>query len=313
MKNRYFTAVSGALFAFALGVATFSHAQATRTWVSGVGDDVNPCSRTAPCKTFAGAISKTVAGGEISVLDPGGYGSVTITKAITIDGGQGGGWAGIVHSGAAGIIVNAAAGDAVTLRNLSINGAGTGSNGIRIIGGGRVFIENVQIFGNGGGDPTGRGISDQRTAGGQLIVTNTIVRNNTQSGIVILPSSGSTTIDVSLRNVHLVGNGNAGLAALAGSHVTVTGSVISANLNYGVAVEQPAGSTQLFLADTVIADNQYGLFVGSGSPTIRLGNVSITNNDVGVQPGGTIFTFGNNRISGNLTGNPPAMTPVAPQ
>src|SRR5215468_7208489 len=66
--------------------ATFASAQATRTWVSGVGDDVNPCSRTAPCKTFAGAISKTAAGGEISVLDPGGYGAVTITKSITISG-----------------------------------------------------------------------------------------------------------------------------------------------------------------------------------------------------------------------------------
>ena len=68
---------------------TFAAAQASRTWVSGVGDDVNPCSRTAPCKTFAGAISKTTAGGEIDALDPGGYGAVTITKAITIDGGGG--------------------------------------------------------------------------------------------------------------------------------------------------------------------------------------------------------------------------------
>src|SRR4051812_32555835 len=59
-------------------------AQATRTWVSGVGDDANPCSRTAPCKTFGGAISKTAPSGEINVLDPGGFGGVTITKSITI-------------------------------------------------------------------------------------------------------------------------------------------------------------------------------------------------------------------------------------
>jgi hypothetical protein len=63
-----------------------AQAQATRTWVSGVGDDANPCSRTAPCKTFAGAISKTAPCGEISVLDPGGFGAVTITKSITING-----------------------------------------------------------------------------------------------------------------------------------------------------------------------------------------------------------------------------------
>src|SRR5688572_17562804 len=73
-------------FAAAMAVtATPASAQATRTWVSGVGDDVNPCSRTAPCKTFAGAISKTAAGGIINCLDPAGYGAVTITKSITID------------------------------------------------------------------------------------------------------------------------------------------------------------------------------------------------------------------------------------
>src|SRR3954465_2621874 len=84
--------------------ATPVHAQATRTWVSGVGDDINPCSRTAPCKTFAGAISKTAVGGEINAIDSGGFGSVTITKSITIDGS--GVMASILASGTTGIIVN---------------------------------------------------------------------------------------------------------------------------------------------------------------------------------------------------------------
>src|SRR5215218_8354713 len=106
--------------------ASPAQAQATRTWVSGIGDDANPCSRTAPCKTFAGAISKTDARGEIDVIDPGGFGAVTITKSITIDGGIGSGWASILASGTSGIIINATASDIVTLRNLSINGGGTG-------------------------------------------------------------------------------------------------------------------------------------------------------------------------------------------
>src|SRR3979409_2015695 len=92
-----------------LFVASPASAQATRTWVSGVGDDANPCSRTAPCKTFAGAISKTAAAGEINVLDPGGYGAVTITKSITIDGTTGAGFGGILASLTNGIIVNDAA------------------------------------------------------------------------------------------------------------------------------------------------------------------------------------------------------------
>src|ERR1700724_3485425 len=108
-----------------LGVLAFGtvmmQGQASRTWVSGVGDDANPCSRTAPCKTFAGAISKTAVGGEIDALDPGGFGALTITKAITIDGG-GGQVASVLVAGTNGITVAAAVTDAVTIRNLSING-----------------------------------------------------------------------------------------------------------------------------------------------------------------------------------------------
>src|SRR4029077_10438983 len=106
-------------FVFAMGFSLFSvpaHAQATRTWVSGVGSDANPCSRTAPCKTFAGAISKTAPGGEIDALDPGGFGAVTITKAITLDGG-GGQVASVLVSGTPGITVAAGASDVVRIRN----------------------------------------------------------------------------------------------------------------------------------------------------------------------------------------------------
>src|SRR5688500_34309 len=108
------------VLALTLAFASVAQAQATRTWVSGVGDDVNPCSRTAPCKTWAGAISKTAAGGEINALDAGGFGSVTITKAITIDGGES--FASILASGTNGVTINAASTDTVTLRNLDING-----------------------------------------------------------------------------------------------------------------------------------------------------------------------------------------------
>src|SRR3989442_14568592 len=99
---------------------TLLSAQASRTWVSGVGDDANPCSRTAPCKTWAGAISKTAACGEIDALDPGGFGAVTITKSITLDGT--GTFASILASLTTGIIINAASTDVITIRGISING-----------------------------------------------------------------------------------------------------------------------------------------------------------------------------------------------
>src|SRR5215510_14384379 len=123
MNKIRFTINTFALALFILACASLAQAQATRTWVSGVGDDVNPCSRTAPCKTFAGAISKTAEGGEISVLDPGGYGAVTINKSITIDGGTGAGWASVLASGTNGIIVNVTSNSVtavVILRNITI-------------------------------------------------------------------------------------------------------------------------------------------------------------------------------------------------
>src|SRR6516225_10014511 len=121
-----------------------AHAQATRTWVSGVGDDANPCSRTAPCKTFAGAISKTAVSGEIDALDPGGFGAVTITKSITLDGTAG--LAGVLVSGTNAIVVSAAGSD-VIIRNLDLNGLGTGLAGILIVQAGDVRIENCKIYG----------------------------------------------------------------------------------------------------------------------------------------------------------------------
>ena len=279
---------------------------ATRTWISGVGDDANPCSRTAPCKTFAGAISKTAAGGEIDALDPGGFGAVTITKSITLDGGDGSGWASILASGTNGITINAAATDVVTLRNLSINGAGTGRIGIRIIQAGAVFVEECQIFGFRAAG-TGRGISDERTTGGRLFVANTVIRNNADSGIVVLPASGSTRITVSLESVRLEGNGNSGLVASRGCLVTVRNSVCSGNTNFGIFADQPAGTTEVNVDTCVISNNSVGVNIQTGTPSVRLANATIVNNTVGVSLiSGTVSSYGNNKISANGSGNAPS-------
>src|SRR3982750_4020467 len=122
--------LAGAVFLLLQGVP--AHAQATRTWVSGVGDDANPCSRTAPCKTFAGAISKTAIAGEIDCLDPGGFGTVTITKSITIDCGPYT-MGGVLSSLTNGFLVNGA-GAVVTLRGITIdNASSTAGDGVRIL------------------------------------------------------------------------------------------------------------------------------------------------------------------------------------
>src|SRR6516162_9659380 len=156
--------------------------QASRTWVSGVGDDANPCSRTAPCKTFAGAISKTAAGGEIDALDPGGFGALTITKAITLDGG-GGQVASVLVAGTNGIVVQAGAGDIVIIRNLRFDGlrgggnANAGLSGIKWISGKALHIENCTIFGF-----NNNAIDINKSDGGKAFVIDTVAANNGNAG-----------------------------------------------------------------------------------------------------------------------------------
>jgi hypothetical protein len=188
-------ALAVATIAAIAGVSSPAGAQATRTWVSGVGDDVNPCSRTAPCKTFAGAISKTAANGEINCLDPGGFGTVTIIKSLAIvcDGIGGS----VLASGTNGIVVRAGDKDKVLLSGLDIHGGGTGINGIRVLSAKSVVIRNsvVQAFST----PGSHGISVEGPAA-VTVEGNAIVNNTTGlSGPVI---SGGDNL--------LAGNGSDG-------------------------------------------------------------------------------------------------------
>src|SRR5580698_8147573 len=185
-KSTFLSALLGAVFVAGLAIAP-AHAQATRTWVSGVGDDANPCSRTAPCKTWPGAISKTATGGEIDALDPGGFGTVTITKAITLDGG-GGQVASILSSpGINGVNVSAAATDVIILRNLRINGAG-GATGVQINTAARVIIEKCDIFGFA---TTAVNVTPGSGNTTMVKIQETTINNN-NAGVIAKPTGGAT-------------------------------------------------------------------------------------------------------------------------
>src|SRR6201996_4130537 len=225
-----------------------AHAQASRTWVSGVGDDVNPCSRTAPCKTFAGAISKTAVNGEIDCLDPAGYGVVTITKSITIDCSQTLG--SILHSGTNGLNIaydSFATTDVrktVRLKGLSFQGFDTGVVGIRITGGANsagsaVFIEDTVIDGDFGG--AGRGISDERTGGGELYITDSTVRNTANQGVMVSPSGGGVAgLQISVVANHIkIENCGTGYWASNNTATLIRNSVFSGNTGAGVYSEGP--------------------------------------------------------------------------
>ncbi|MET4801593.1 right-handed parallel beta-helix repeat-containing protein [Bradyrhizobium sp. LB11.1] len=194
-----------------------ANAQATRTWVSGVGDDANPCSRTAPCKTFAGAISKTAAAGEINVLDPGGFGAVTITKSITIS--SVGFEAGVLVSGTNGIVVSVASTDRVVLQGLDIEGLGTGLDGVKVIGSGSTTIINCTIH-----RFTGNGINLVGTAGARVVVKDSIITNNT-GGFNIQGASGAANVGVSLNTLYDL-NPSFGIQVAAPSSLNLSGNRI---------------------------------------------------------------------------------------
>src|SRR5882724_12969766 len=264
MMNKFQSALRVSLFVvISLAFVTLAQAQATRTWVSGVGDDANPCSRTAPCKTFAGAISKTATNGEIDCLDPGGYGAVTITKSITIDcTGTGGN---ILAGGTNGVIVNATNASAtdplriVRLRGLSINGSGNGTRsgirGVSIVSALEVHIDDVVID-----NFVQQAVADVRGNTGKLFVTNSNFRNN-GVGIGLAPTSG--TLNVSIDNTAVEGNG-IGIAAGPSVNVVVSRSVISGSSTNGI----DAQGGQIAVTSSTISSNNVGVQASSG--TVRL-------------------------------------------
>ncbi|MGB7924333.1 MAG: hypothetical protein WCF57_13905 [Pyrinomonadaceae bacterium] len=302
MTKIRFTLNAMAALVILMAASSLANAQATRTWVSGVGDDVNPCSRTAPCKTFAGAISKTAAAGEISVLDPGGFGAVTITKSITIDGGGIGG--SILAALVNGVIINLPnATDRVILRNLSINGAGNGLNGIRFIQNGRLHVENCTIFGFGGS--TGRGIDFAPTAlNTALTVKNTSIRENFGAGISFTPAA-TGSVNATIDNVE-VENSQNGIIANDKTKVMISHTRAAHNVASGfVAVGSANGNPEMFIESSTAAHNgTNGVRTqGTGTPKIRISNVAITNNATGISIGvGEVRSFGNNHNDGNGAG-----------
>src|SRR5437868_3894833 len=269
-----------AALSFSAGAA---QAQATRTWVSGVGDDANPCSRTAPCKTFAGAISKTAASGEINCLDPGGFGAVTITKAITIA--CEGVTAGVVVPGTNGIIVNAGVNDNVTLRGIDINGAGTGLNGIRFLAGKALIVDNCQIYGF-----TTRGIDVALGAAASVDVKDTRINNIGGAGIRTASTVGIASLSAERVNISRVGT--SGVEAGGGGIATVNDSLIFAAGN-GIAATGGGGVVNL--ANSVLMSNNVGANVTVAGGTVALTNNSLFANNTAVAGGvGGHFMSGSN-------------------
>lgn len=295
-----------------LAVSAAANAQATRTWVSGVGDDANPCSRTAPCKTFAGAISKTASGGEINVLDPGGFGAVTITKSITISSESF--EAGVLVSGTNGIVISAPTNANVVLRGLDIEGLGTGLSGIKVLSAGSVHVEKCTI-----NNFTQSGIefvpSSASATTSQLHVSNTIVRNSFGAvgfaGIHVKPGANVTAIG-SIEDT-LLKNNSAGLRVEDNSTITAKNTTASGNSGAGLIALSTSAAAVLNLDKCVASSNGFGIRADGLNATVRFGSCMTAGNGTGVSSnnsGKTISFTGTNFIGDSGAPTGPNINPI---
>jgi hypothetical protein len=299
--------MSAAVCAASLFYSSAASAQATRTWVSGTGSDANPCSRTAPCQTFAGAISKTAAGGEINCLDPGGFGAVTITKSMTIncEYTEGG-----VLAGGNGITVNALATDTVVLRGLDVFGVNPPTHGIRVIQAASVTIEDTTIRRFNAANSVGISFTPSN-ANARLIVNNVTVTENGNAasggGIVIQPTGTGSAV-VSLRDVRIFNNANNGIRIDSTGNTGTRNIVMIENVNltgngHGIAVTAPVGVTPagVMIKNSAIVGNGFGIIANGGLATVRVSDTAITGNTTGVSTANSaaIFSYGDNLLDAN--------------
>lgn len=313
--------VLGATFALVLSATTAVQAQATRTWVSGVGDDVNPCSRTAPCKTFPGAISKTAAGGIINCIDPGGFGAVTITKSITIDCSNT--MAGVLAAGTNGININTGlTTDIVRLVGLDIEGIGTGLVGVNVTQVGTLHIERCNIYGFRSGTAVGVNFNTPTGVTSELFITNSVIEDNgssTTNGGVSVQAAGTGTSRTVISNtkiannsagVRVVGNGSTG-----GLRAVVSNSVIGGNTNDGIIALSAGATTTLFLDKNVVFANGTGVHADGAAAFVQINGNTITGQigaGLSATASGAIASYVNNAVNFNSGGDGAATTTLTP-
>ena len=282
IRNFIFTSVVIGLFATVLSASV---GFPSHTWVSGAnGNDSNPGTRALPFATFQAAVNGTAAGGIVSVADPGDFGPINITQAITIDGGGVGG--SITFTGANGIYVNAGSSDTVILRHLTINGLGQGTNGIYFVAGAALLVEDCALEGF-----TEVGIAVYAPGPQGPVVKNTTITGGL-AGFEVPSYAGpvqSSLQGVTISNVSVV-------AVLAQTGVTtISDSVITQS---GIGLQSSDSST-INAESCIFSYNTTAVLASTGS-TIRLSNNDIFNNGTGIAAGsGTVATTGNNKKAGN--------------
>jgi hypothetical protein len=296
-------APSIALLALACALpAAPAWAVSARTFVAGLGSDANPCSFALPCRTIQAAYNATAPGGEIDVLDPAGYGSVTITHAISI---QGHGWASMTAPGGVdAITVNAGVGDRVNLEGLIVDGLGVGQNGIVFTGGQTLDVEGCVIR-----NFTDTGVKFTPSASSALIMSRTSVRAIGLNGILLTIPNAAATVTGVLDHVSSKDNGFNGLGVAQPfgnptTFISISDGEFSNNGLNGVAVSANAAATAVTVRNSNIANNAAAGLVASGiNAVLQVTRSTVTGNQIGLNPtaNGQIVSFGDNAIRNNFT------------
>ncbi|APZ98116.1 hypothetical protein BWQ93_06220 [Sphingopyxis sp. QXT-31] len=310
-RNMFRGLMAASVAMLALPLATPASAQATRTWISGVGDDANPCSRTAPCKTFAGAISKTAAGGEINCIDPGGFGAVTITKSISL----------ICDNVTNGVLVAATNGInvngtdvVVVLSGFDLQGISGALSGVRFTNGASLHIRNSTIRGFTGGGGFAISFLPTATTGATLVVDNVTLTGNgaatgVTGGILVQPAT-NVAATVLIANSRITDNNRGGIridTSATGSSVkgTIASSEITDNQIGVYARSVPGGGTvNVTLVDSVVSGNgSTGVMAEDALATINASGNTVTQNGNGLRSltGGILVSFGDNVVVANNT------------
>jgi hypothetical protein len=286
---------------FALAVASSpALATAARTFVLGTGTDTGACTLTAPCRTFAYALTQTAPSGEIIVLGSGGYGAVTITQAVSIINTSN--FAGVTVASGNGITINAGTNDSVTLRGLTIDGGGLGANGIVFNSGAKLTIDQCDASNFVGNVQGGNGILLEPTSGNHsIIITNTITSNNQDTGVTYNPFSGNAVTGLVIDHVN-ASNNDTGMriSNFSGAiSASVSNSIASGNANYGFFFTK---STVSLDASYATGNQTAGVAVSLG--TFPLGRSVLMNNGIGLEianAGANLNSYHDNRIAGNGT------------
>jgi hypothetical protein len=315
MNKFGYTIFALAILAFTLILSSSAQAQATRTFVSGVGNDADPCSRTAPCRTYSGALIKTAKDGEISTLDPGGYGAVTINKSVTINGTPGSGYGSILASSSSGVTINIT--DALDLRKtvrlnwLDINGAPSSSpglTGIRGLSFLKLHVENTVIdsfrstsVGFGHGIHVNNSVNNS-----EVTLRNVVIRNCLNAG-VRTETAGANVLKVSTNDIQVSGCGT-GIDAANGTRASIFRSNITNNTT-GVNLSESASGTVVNMSDSNISLNAGTGINIVGGPRARIARMMIAQNGTSLAPAVSVDSGGNNNIVGNTTNTAPAGIP----